>query len=92
MTGNGPTYPFAGIPSFLRSKICADVDSLDADIAIMGAPTDLSLLGITRTLTVRAPMLHTPFIGIQPNIMGRVWRKRLSGEHFALNYRPSHTY
>ena len=40
MTGNGPTYPFAGIPSFLRSKICVDVDSLDADIAIMGAPTD----------------------------------------------------
>ena len=36
MTGNGPTYPFAGIPSFLRSKICTDIESLDADIAIMG--------------------------------------------------------
>ena len=33
-------YPFVGIPSFLRSPICTDLDTLDADIAIMGAPTD----------------------------------------------------
>ncbi len=32
--------PFVGIPSFLRSPICTDLDRLDADIAIMGAPTD----------------------------------------------------
>ena len=32
--------PFVGIPSFLRSVICTDLDRLDADIAIMGAPTD----------------------------------------------------
>ena len=35
-----PRYPFAGIPSFLRAKICTDLDELDADIAVMGAPTD----------------------------------------------------
>ena len=32
--------PFTGIPSFLRSKICEDIGELDADIAIVGAPTD----------------------------------------------------
>jgi len=32
--------PFVGIPSFLRSKIVSEVGELDADIAVMGAPTD----------------------------------------------------
>jgi agmatinase len=32
--------PFVGISSFLRSPICMDLDQLDADIAILGAPTD----------------------------------------------------
>jgi agmatinase len=32
--------PFVGIPSFLRSKICTDLDDLDAAIAIMGVPFD----------------------------------------------------
>lgn len=32
--------PFGGIASFLRSAICTDPDRLDADIAIVGAPTD----------------------------------------------------
>ena len=36
----GRTLPFVGIPSFLRVPICADLDNLDADIAVMGAPTD----------------------------------------------------
>ena len=35
-----PTYPFSGIPSFLRADICTDLEKLDADIAVMGAPTD----------------------------------------------------
>lgn len=35
-----PRYPFAGIPSFLRANICTDLDELDTDIAVMGAPTD----------------------------------------------------
>ncbi|MFQ5874483.1 MAG: arginase family protein [Dehalococcoidia bacterium] len=34
------TYPFVGIPSFLRSEICTDLKHLDADIAVLGAPTD----------------------------------------------------
>ena len=38
--GPARQYPFVGIPSFLRSEICTDLDSLDADIAVMGAPTD----------------------------------------------------
>jgi agmatinase len=33
-------YPFVGIPSFLRAAICTDLDKLDADIAVMGVPTD----------------------------------------------------
>jgi agmatinase len=33
-------FPFVGIPSFLRSAICDDLGGLDADIAILGAPTD----------------------------------------------------
>ncbi|HYB11284.1 MAG TPA: arginase family protein [Alphaproteobacteria bacterium] len=32
--------PFVGIPSFLRSSICTDLDALDAAIAIMGVPFD----------------------------------------------------
>ena len=32
--------PFVGIPSFLRSPICNDLDNLKADIAIFGIPHD----------------------------------------------------
>lgn len=32
--------PFVGIPSFLRSKICEDLDTLDAAIAVFGIPFD----------------------------------------------------
>jgi agmatinase len=32
--------PFVGIPSFLRATVVADLDALDADIAVMGVPTD----------------------------------------------------
>lgn len=32
--------PFVGIPSFLRSPICTDLDQLDAAIAVMGVPFD----------------------------------------------------
>jgi agmatinase len=31
---------FVGIPSFLRAEIARDLATLDADVAIMGAPTD----------------------------------------------------
>jgi agmatinase len=33
-------FPFVGIPSFLGSAICTNLNSLDADIAVLGAPTD----------------------------------------------------
>jgi len=36
----GVLYPFVGIPTFLRSALCSDLDRLDADVAILGAPTD----------------------------------------------------
>ncbi|MFQ5934607.1 MAG: arginase family protein [Dehalococcoidia bacterium] len=39
MKGVG-TYPFVGIPTFLRAETCKDLDDLNADIAILGAPTD----------------------------------------------------
>jgi agmatinase len=32
--------PFVGIPSFLRAAICTDLGALDADVAVMGVPTD----------------------------------------------------
>lgn len=32
--------PFVGIPSFLRAAVQADLDSLDAAVAVMGVPTD----------------------------------------------------
>jgi agmatinase len=35
-----PSMPFAGIPSFLRAPVCADLAQLDADIAVVGVPTD----------------------------------------------------
>ena len=33
-------YPFAGIPSFLRAPIETDLGGLDADVAVIGIPTD----------------------------------------------------
>ena len=33
-------FPFVGIPSFMRSQICTDLDQLDADIAVFGIPHD----------------------------------------------------
>src|SRR2546428_12715404 len=41
-TGNADRLdmPFVGIPSFLRAPVVADVDELDADVAVMGIPTD----------------------------------------------------
>jgi agmatinase len=32
--------PFTGLVSFLRSPTCADLDRLDADIAVLGVPSD----------------------------------------------------
>ncbi|SFI23534.1 arginase family protein [Bradyrhizobium sp. cf659] len=32
--------PYVGIPSFLRSRICEDVSTLDAAIAVLGVPFD----------------------------------------------------
>ena len=32
--------PFVGIPSFLRAPICNNLDELNADIAVLGVPTD----------------------------------------------------
>ena len=39
-SGGGPSFPFVGIPSFLGSAICTNLNGLDADIAVLGAPTD----------------------------------------------------
>src|SRR5262245_38711138 len=39
-SGGRLNFPFVGIPSFLRSTVCDDLARLDADIAIVGAPTD----------------------------------------------------
>jgi agmatinase len=33
-------YPFVGIPSFLRSPLVQDLGQLDADVAVLGVPTD----------------------------------------------------
>jgi agmatinase len=39
-SGGRLNFPFVGIPSFLRAAVCQDLGDLDADIAILGAPTD----------------------------------------------------
>ena len=41
-TGPAPRWdlPYTGLVSFLRSPTCADLDDLDADIAVLGAPSD----------------------------------------------------
>lgn len=42
-TRSGPgsfSYPFVGIPSFLRAPLQSDLANLDADIAVLGVPTD----------------------------------------------------
>src|SRR6266704_1302284 len=39
-SGGRLNFPFVGIPSFLRATVCEDLARLDADIAILGAPTD----------------------------------------------------
>src|SRR6266705_3762965 len=39
-SGGLMNFPFVGIPSFLRAPICDDLARLDADIAILGAPSD----------------------------------------------------
>ena len=33
-------FPFVGIPSFLRSPLVQDVARLNADVAVLGVPTD----------------------------------------------------
>jgi agmatinase len=33
-------FPFVGIPSFLRSPVAHDLARLDADVAVLGVPTD----------------------------------------------------
>tara|TARA_Y100001970_G_scaffold156948_1_gene192048 strand:+ start:678 stop:1652 length:975 start_codon:yes stop_codon:yes gene_type:complete len=37
---NKPTHAFSGLVSFLRTPTCNNLTELDADIAVMGAPTD----------------------------------------------------
>jgi agmatinase len=32
--------PFVGVPTFLRAPLCLDLEALDADVAIVGVPTD----------------------------------------------------
>jgi len=34
------SYPFWGIPTFLRADLCHDLNQLDADIAVLGIPFD----------------------------------------------------
>lgn len=33
-------FPFVGVPSFLRSPLVQDLGQLDADVAVLGVPTD----------------------------------------------------
>jgi agmatinase len=40
MTEPRLNLPFVGIPSYLRAPIVTDLDELDADIAILGVPSD----------------------------------------------------
>jgi len=36
----GPSYPFAGVPTFLRVPLQPDISRLAADVAVLGIPSD----------------------------------------------------
>lgn len=38
--GGAPLFPLVGLPTFLRAPLCADLESLDASIAVVGVPSD----------------------------------------------------
>lgn len=38
---NQKAFGFAGIPSFLRTPVCADLGELSAEVAVLGVPTDV---------------------------------------------------
>ena len=40
LSNNSRLHAFAGLVSFLRAPVCDDLENLNADIAVMGAPTD----------------------------------------------------
>jgi agmatinase len=40
MSNDRLNLPFTGLVSFLRTPVCANFDELDADIAILGVPSD----------------------------------------------------
>ena len=40
MKSDLPLFPAVGIPTFLRSPLCTDLDELDATVAVLGVPTD----------------------------------------------------
>jgi agmatinase len=40
LSNNSRSHAFAGLVSFLRAPVCHDLENLNADIAVMGAPTD----------------------------------------------------
>lgn len=41
--------PFVGIPSFGKNPICNNLEELDADIAILGMPSDIGIQGASGT-------------------------------------------
>jgi agmatinase len=71
--------PFVGIPSFLRSPICTDLSRLDADIAIIGAPTDEGSPFMPGSrFAPRSIREHSlRFAGDEPGIFDPQQRKRL---------------
>lgn len=40
LSNNSRQHAFGGLVSFLRAPVCNDLENLNADIAVMGAPTD----------------------------------------------------
>jgi agmatinase len=39
-TSAQPRFPLVGIPTFLRSPLCTNLDELDATVAVVGVPSD----------------------------------------------------
>jgi agmatinase len=39
-TSGMPRFPLVGVPSFLRSPICTNLEELDATVAVIGVPSD----------------------------------------------------
>ena len=79
------SHPFAGIPSFLRAPIVTELAKLDADIAVIGVPTDEGSPFMPGSrFAPRSIREHSlRFVGDEPGIFDPQRRRRFLAEEMA---------